>query len=301
MALRIVELFGYSPSDPSGDARQTRRDRRCPFLESKCTKQFRDGEISGACTVRLANSGPVICCPNRLYSDHYKILEEIAESSFGDGVRLIPAQQVRQIDHDGRNVAVFGQRWGRELRLPQRLGRGAYFVDWVLALIGRAGRLQEFVAVEVQAIDTTGNYRAERDAYMRGADYGEYSAAGLNWENVSKRILPQIIYKGHVLRREPLCTKGLFFVSPTPVYQRIRDRLAGDMLAIHLQPGALTFRWYDLGPETRRGEVRSLINAGQYTTTVDQVALAFTAPANLPPIGVYQQAIEAELAGPRRR
>jgi len=197
-------------------------------------------------------------------------------------------------------VAVFGQRWGRELRLPQRRTRGAYFVDWILSLIDRNGQLQEFVALEIQAIDTTGNYRAERDAYIRGSEFPGYSDAGLNWENVSKRILPQIIYKGHVLRREPLCTKGLFFISPTPVYERIRERLGGEMLAIHLQPGALTFRWYDIGAEVPSGQIRALVNGGQYTTTVDQVALAFTAPSNLPPIGVYQQAIEAELAALRR-
>lgn len=301
MALRIVEFFGYSPSDHSERARQALQARHCPFLNSECTKHFRDGEISGACTVRLVNSGPVVCCPNRLYADDYTILQEIAESCFGEHARLIPAQSIRQTNRDDRSVAVFGKRWGRELRLPQRMGRGAYFVDWVLALIGREGRLQEFVAVEIQTIDTTGNYRAERDAYIRGQDYGEYSKAGLNWENVSKRILPQVIYKGHVLRREPLCTKGLFFVTPTPVYQRIRDRLAGNMLPIHLQPGALTFRWYDLGPEVHAGDIRTLLNVGQFTTTVDQVALAFTAPANLPPIGVYQQAIEAELAAARRR
>jgi hypothetical protein len=246
--------------------------------------------------VRLVNSGPVICCPNRLYADDYRILRDVAEVSFGARVRLIPGQRVAHVKHDGRYVAVFGQRWGRELRLPQRMGRGAYFVDWVLALINRDGRLREFVAVEIQAIDTTGNYRAERNAYARGQDYEAYSEAGLNWENVSKRILPQIIYKGHVLRREPLCTKGLFFISPTPVYERIRERLGGEMLAIHLQPGALTLRWYNVGAEAPAAHMRPLVHEGQYTTTVDQVALAFTAPANLPPIGVYQQAIEAELA-----
>jgi hypothetical protein len=31
------------------------------------------------------------------------------------------------------------------------------------------------------------------------------------------------------------------------------------------------------------------------TTTVDQVALAFTSPSNLPEPGVYEQAIRAEL------
>ena len=45
----------------------------------------------------------------------------------------------------------------------------------------------------------------------------EYSNAGMNWENVNKRILPQLIYKGHVLRREELCRKGLFFVCPKHV------------------------------------------------------------------------------------
>jgi hypothetical protein len=34
---------------------------------------------------------------------------------------------------------------------------------------------------------------------------------------------------------------------------------------------------------------------GQLTTTVDQVANAFTSPTNLPAAGVYQQAIESEL------
>ncbi len=93
-------------------------------------------------------------------------------------------------------------------------------MDWILALLSPEGTLQEFVAVEVQAIDTTGNYRAERDAHMNGQAFTGYSEAGVNWENVSKRILPQLIYKGHVLRRERLCKKGLFFVCPTPVYQK---------------------------------------------------------------------------------
>ena len=300
MALRIVEFFGYAPSDQSGQAKKTRLHLQCPFLDSQCTKQFRDGTVSGACTMKLVNSGPVIACPNRLYAGDYRILSEVAEAAFGKGVKLIPGQKVSQVQHDGRYVAVFGKRWGKELRLPQRLGRGGYFVDWILALIGDNGHLREFVAVEVQAIDTTGNYRAEHDAYLNGQPFEQFSNAGLNWENVSKRILPQIIYKGHVLRREALCTRGLFFVCPTPVYGRIQQRLGGTLLAYTYQPGSLTFRWYDVGPEVPAGQVRALEAAGQFTTTIDQVALAFTAPANLPPAGVYREAIESELKSLKR-
>ena len=205
-----------------------------------------------------------------------------------------------QAKHDGRFVAVFGKRWGKELRLPQRKGTGGYFVDWILALIGPNGRLQEFVAVEVQAIDTTGNYRAERNAYLRGREFKGNSTAGLNWENVSKRILPQLIYKGHVLRQEPLCNKGMFFICPKPVYERVQQRLGNGLRPYPLQPGTLTFRWYDLGPEMPAGQRRPLESFGQFTTTIDQVALAFTAPADLPPADVYALAIEAELEALRR-
>jgi hypothetical protein len=300
MALRIVEMFGHAPADPSAVARDLRATAQCPFIHDSCTKQFRDGRKSGVCTVQLARGeSPVVCCPNRLYAGGYRILVDVATIAFGGGVRLINGNEVDNVVHDGRNVAVFGKRWGKELRLPRRdAGRGGYFVDWVLALISQRGALQEFVALEVQTIDTTGTYRGEWDAYMRGANPVGLSNAGLNWENVSKRILPQLIHKGNVLRRERLCTKGMFFVCPTQVYQAVQGRLSHD-LEEYPGPaaGTLTFVWYGLGPEVDAGDVRELIPGGRFSTTIDQVALALTAPRNLPAAGVYQRAIEAELAG----
>jgi hypothetical protein len=53
--------------------------------------------------------------------------------------------------------------------------------------------------------------------------------------------------------------------------------------------------WYDIGPAVPNGRIRELKLGGQITTTVDQVALAFTAPKNLPPPKVFEQAIRAEL------
>ncbi len=294
MATKIVELFGYSPTDRSNIAAEYRKGLQCPFLREGCLKTLSDGTISGVCTVRQTQSGPVICCPIRLYAHDYRILSDVSTAAFGPGTRLIPSQTVSQFEHDGRYVAVFGKRWGKELRLPNRGGRG-YFVDWILARIDVTGQLAEFVAVEVQAIDTTGNYRSEREAYLRGEAHERYSKAGINWENVSKRILPQIIYKGHVLRLERLCPKGLFFICPAPVYQRIRERLGGDLREYQPHPGSLTFRWYNIGEATPEGQIRDLVDVGSYTTTIDQVALAFTSPSNLPPAGVYEEAIRAEL------
>ncbi|HYK92185.1 MAG TPA: NotI family restriction endonuclease [Acidobacteriota bacterium] len=295
MAGNILELFGYSPDDQTQEASGARSKMFCPFLESSCTKQLRDGAISGMCSFKPATSSPVICCPNRLYADDYRVLRDVASTAFGSRIRLISGEKSAKVRHDGHNVAVFGKRWGKELRLPQRGHRGGYFVDWILALLDQEGKLKEFVAVEIQSIDTTGNYRAERESYLKNQIFQGMSKAGLNWENVSKRILPQLIYKGHVLRREPMCRQGMFLVCPTAVYDRILQRLGGKLLKYGRQPGSLTFRWYGLGEMQQLGTCRPLQTGGEFTTTIDQIAVAFTSPTNLPPEGVYEAAIREEL------
>jgi hypothetical protein len=303
MASNITELFGYSPKDQSTAAKAARRDLQCPFLGQTCVKKLNDGIKSGVCSLKLKTTGPVICCPIRLYAGKYQILQDVATQAFGEGFELVIGGDIAK--YRDRNpgkacVAVFGKRWGKELRLPNRakLGgnkTGAYFVDWILAHVDAAGKLLSFVAAEVQSIDTTGNYRNERKAYIKGNVSAGTSTAGLNWENVHKRILPQIIYKGHVLRREPLCQKGLFFVCPKPVYEKIAERLGGRLDEIHQQAGAVTIMWYDLGPEVSDGQIRTLYLCGQSTTTIEQIAMAFTAPKDLPPARVYEQAIISEL------
>jgi hypothetical protein len=293
MASKIVEFFGYAPQDNSAAAKRARAQRECPFLGKECTKTLSDGQISGVCTLKPVTSGPVICCPIRLYAKNYEILRNVARIAFGPSIPLLPVSASTKETRE--HIAVFGKGWGKELRLPSRGKGGGYFVDWVLARVSAAHDLVDFVAVEVQSIDTTGNYRHEREAYLKAQSFAGTSTAGFNWENVNKRILPQIIYKGHVLRQEPLCQRGLFFVCPTPVYEKISERLGGRLRRYPIQPGSLTIMWYDLGPPVAAGKPRDLVSSGQLTTTTDQVALAFTAPSNLPPAQVYENAIRAEL------
>src|SRR5690606_34526853 len=90
-----------------------------------------------------------------------------------------------------------------------------------------------------------------RRALLDPARQVESATAGFNWENVNKRILPQLIYKGNVLQREHLCRKGLFFVTPTPVYNKIVGRLGGkDVLQEYpLQSGSITFLAYNVDPQ----------------------------------------------------
>lgn len=237
----------------------------------------------------------MICCPIRLYAEEHKILQDIASHAFRPGLNLVEGKEaLNQVRSTGQScVAVFGKGWGGELRLPQKDGRGGYFVDWVLALLDSDGRLEEFVAVEVQTIDTTGSYGNGYQALMEDRSIVK-TTAGLNWENVSKRILPQLIYKGQVLQREELCRKGLYFVCPTPVYDRIMLRLGGQqgLIKYALQPASITFMSYvhDMNNVTPPGETIPLKQDLVHSTTVYKVQEAFN-NVTLPEENVYKAAI----------
>lgn len=297
MALQVVEFFGYEPL--SQQARPYIADLTCPFTRTACIKPNH-----GACSVRQTQGDPIICCPNRLYADNYKALHEIAVEVFGENSVLVTALEARAMkDKDElteNEVVAFGKGWGGELPLPRPKrkdgGRsGAYYVDWILAKIDKTGLLQEFTALEVQTIDTTGSYRSQSDAFFAGEEFPGWSNAGMNWENVNKRILPQLIYKGHVLRREARCSKGLFFICPEQVYGRIRQRLGNALHEYPVGPGTISFRSYELGYVDQVTGQRPLIFNAQFTTTVDQVAMAFTSPMNLPDQNVYAAAINLAL------
>lgn len=303
MAGYISEFFGYRAEDRSEKAVAAAERQVCPFLGSQCTKVLsRDRVISGVCSVRqkTAGSPDVICCPNRIYAENYKMLRLVAQQAFGNELGLYSGRAaVEKAKTENGAIAVFGHGWGGELRLPQRAGTGSYFVDWVLARINGEGELVEFTAIEVQTIDTTGNYREARSALLDGRRITD-DTVGLNWENVSKRIIPQLIYKGQVLQREDLCRTGLFFVCPKPVYDRVLNRLGGKerVPRFPTQPASIHFLAYDFssGTTCENGAITPLGVIEEHCTTVYKVQEAFSS-MNLPDGNVYRDAIRRSLYG----
>jgi len=299
MAGYISEFFGFNSVDKSTVALQTAAKRNCPFLGSFCIKTLsREKIISGVCAIRQKSPGSpsVICCPVRLYAEDYKMLRLISEKAFHRKLNLYAGRAaVDKARREHGAVAVFGKGWGGELRLPQRKGLGSYFVDWVLARLDEQGELAEITAIEVQTIDTTGSYvNAQRHLSTERKIVSD--TAGLNWENVSKRIIPQIIYKGQVLQREDLCRSGLFLVCPKPVFQRIINRLGGtDKLPkFPSQPASVNFIAYDYNAEPVDGEITPLGIVEEHCTTVYKVQEAFSS-LNLPEGNVYRDAISKSL------
>ena len=299
MAGTISEFFGYRAEDQSAAALKAVANKKCPFLGSACTKMLgRERTISGVCAIRqkTAGSPSVICCPNRIYAEEYKMLKTIAKNAFHEDLKLYAGRAaVPKSKKEGGAIAVFGHGWGGELRLPQRQGTGSYFVDWVLARLDGKGNLVEFTAIEVQTIDTTGKYSAAQKALKKDRSIIS-DTVGLNWENVSKRIIPQIIYKGQVLQREELCRTGLYFVCPTPIYKRVLNRLGGKdkIPTFPTQPAAIHFVAYDYTEQFDKVSQGSIVPLGvieEHCTTVYKVQEAFSA-VSLPEGNVYGNAIK---------
>ena len=89
----ISEFFGYRAEDNSTLAAQNVSRQVCPFLGSYCTKALGDRSnrtLSGVCSVRQVSAGSpsVICCPNRMYAENYKMLSTIAEKAFRVSLNL---------------------------------------------------------------------------------------------------------------------------------------------------------------------------------------------------------------------
>lgn len=297
MPLSVVELFGFQQDSPEfGDAI---RSRRCPFVNGDCRKNFSDGMASGLCSAAATkNPEPVICCPQRLYAEDYMVLRRVCREAFGKGFPML-AKPENGLPPGGAAIP-FGQRMGKELKVSARGSNYAF--DWIIAKIDGSGELLEFVAVEVQTIDTTGSYRRQSWELQRrhGGDgiagFSEPPAksSNFNFENVNKRILPQLITKGHLLRLEELCKKGLFFICPTPVRNRIFKRLGNKLEEYGLQPGSITFHDYTVN---RLSEERPcpLEFGSSFTTTHDQLAMAFASPLHLPPKNSYSEVVRKAL------
>lgn len=297
MAGTIEEFFGYRTTDTSTKAEESAAKRICPFLGSPCQKILaRDRVPSGVCAIRQKgkDAPPVICCPNRLYAGNYALLRLVSKEAFGSDIALYAGRvAVSKAKDEGSAIAVFGHGWGGELRLPKRNGSGSYFVDWVLARLDGTGSLVDFTAIEVQTIDTTGSYGNARKALLAERKIIP-DTVGLNWENVAKRIIPQIIYKGQVLQRENRCRTGLFFVTPKPIYTRILTRLGGleKIPAFPTQPASIHFIAYDYAPShiDKETVIRPLEIVARHSTTVYKVQEAFSS-VSLPEANVYEKAI----------
>lgn len=275
----LVEVFGYAPTDATPIARKFWQLKACPFIGKACSKYDHTNTICyGTCSV--TNTGQnVVICPNRFYADNYLTIRRVGKDVFGDVPFLLFDEYVNQVTkHEklANCVVALGQNSGKEVKLSKMS------MDWVLAHIVD-DCLVGYVGIEVQSIDITGNYR---DAWYAARDLNEVippSGHGLNWANVHKRLIPQIIRKSLVYSKSSLVTQGLYFIVPEPVYQRFEEIIGADIpLADKNGKDIITVHTYDLGVSSAGGCIRALNPARTLKFKLDEFSSRFISGPNLP-------------------
>lgn len=278
----IAEIFGHAPDDLTEASRSLWTLSACPFVEGPCTKTNHDKSIVyGTCSVQNLNGDEVIICPNRLYAENYEVIRKVSRDTFGPDIDFCTfTEYVRRRRQAGSVVVALGQKSGREVALGKSLS-----IDWVLALL-IDGELRDYTGLEIQSMDITGNYRdcwqAYKDLPENNAQRIPDSGHGINWANVHKRLIPQLIRKGSVFAKSEICTKGLHFALPDIVYQKFVD-VVGEMEEVdEVSNEVLSVHTYAIGERVEHGHIRPLRHIRSSKFALADFAEGFITGPNLP-------------------
>ena len=182
----LNEVFGFRPDDMSDQARYHRDNRLCPFNNHvpQCTKDKVKNPL-GVCSID-DNGVLAITCPVRFRQD-WTITRDTA-------IELFPPETKWTALH--------------EVDLRDRFGKAAGTADFILVSYDGNGRVLDFGALEVQAVYVSGNIREPFQSYMEHPE----TRCNMDWSSAEhypradylsssrKRLLPQLIYKGRILR-----------------------------------------------------------------------------------------------------
>lgn len=288
----ISELFGYRQNDVSEKAVRATKLELCPFTSHRCTKTSHDRKnVYGVCSVSAGethtNKSDVIVCPKRFYGLNYEILRGVTRKIWGADTEFVAGGDI----HDLREklsmstakitVVAFGSDSGKEIRLGNKRRQS---IDWILqAYAGTNGTKtpNEFVAVEVQSTDIIGNYR-ENQSYFRNVRLGKSSKIdqppnsrhGLNWANVYKRLIPQMISKGSIYRESERCV-GFFVITCSTVLARIMNVIGNPEHKPTFSPENVSILTYSLGNDANHGRIRTLHESGLVHFSLDDIIKGF--------------------------
>jgi hypothetical protein len=201
-------------------------------------------------------------------------LKEVAHNVFPDALAVTYQEFLGSSDSGKAHAVLLGQGSGREV------SAGSMSLDWVIARV-EGGRLTNFMAVEVQSIDITGNYRAcwesHRDARLQVGSHIKPGAFGLNWANVHKRIIPQILRKSLIVQGSGVSTKGLGLVVPEEVFLRFEPVIEFSTMptVAHPTKDSITIRTVALGPSCGAGRHRQIAPVRTFTVKHKDLAERF--------------------------
>lgn len=181
----LAEVFGHLTTDHTEKADRYRSHRLCPFNNKvpNCTKDKAKDPL-GVCSIYHENH-PVITCPIRFRED-WIITDDAASFFF-------------QEDTTWSSLT--------EVRLNDLHGKSAGNIDIVLVAYDNNGKVNDFGALEIQAVYISGNVRAPFEYFMKDPR----GRASMDWSkepnfprpdylsSSRKRLAPQLLFKGGIL------------------------------------------------------------------------------------------------------
>ena len=180
----LAEVFGFPINNTTSRATRLRKNNLCPFHNRvpNCTKDKAKNPL-GVCSI-YHKDDPVITCPVRFRED-WIVVEEAAKFFFA------PTDQWTTLT---------------EVRLKDKLGNSAGNIDVVLVSYDDSGQITDFASLEIQAVYISGNLRDPFQAYQQSPSPEFAWQRGYNYPSPDylsssrKRLIPQLLYKGGILR-----------------------------------------------------------------------------------------------------
>lgn len=180
----LAEVFGFPPDNLSEEAERYRNNKLCPYNNKvpSCTKDKAKDPL-GVCSVYEGDQ-VAITCPVRFRQD-WLIIEDAARFFFAPDTPWTSLQEVRLTDANGQSAGN---------------------IDFVLVAYDDRGQITDFGSLEVQAVYISGNVRRPFEYYMadrlncKDTAWTETSVRPDYLSSSRKRLVPQMIYKGSILK-----------------------------------------------------------------------------------------------------
>jgi Restriction endonuclease NotI len=218
----ILELFGNYSLSTAMNWPKIVKKQWCPFTDHKCFKirKSQPKMSIGTCAVKYGESGQgIIICPNRL-------LER--KQVFTDCIHLLSLHEP-----------------GNELHVIPEISLPGGSVDYFLVSTKR-GKVRDFVAIELQTLDTTGTVWPERQRLLRElkiaaavSDTNSKKSFGMNWRMTAKTTLVQMHHKvetlEHLSKRIVLVIQDqlLNYLNREFNFEHLTDSRLSDSMHVH--------------------------------------------------------------------
>jgi len=251
----LVEVFGFSVDDKSKDAKRSISNRLCPFnnIQPHCTKD-KIAEPLGVCSL-FHNGDPVVICPIR-FTQEWLIISEASRFFFGSSA----------------NTTSF-----REVPLREASGKSAGNIDYVVVKYDEFGNIEDYGALEVQAVYISGNIRSPFESFVK--DRARFSKT--DWtkslkypkpdflSSSRKRLAPQLLFKGRILeawnRKTAVAIDEAFY------------RTLPKMKKVAMKDANLLWMVFDLVKDTNTGQFKLTLSK-LHPTRFDEAMERITIP-----------------------